>query len=499
MLPPNAPHGFLNCPARFNLAGHVLAAAARVPDKIALRIVGERDAEDWTYGRLAAAVGSVAAGLRTVTQPGDKVLLRFGNTAAFPLAYLGAAWAGVIPVVTSAQLTGPEITSIAHGLRPTLVLADEGIALPNVAVPVVGRQAMLAWLALPPAPMAATGADDPAYVLYTSGSSGVPRGVLHAHRAIWARGMMREGWQGLGPDDRLMHAGAFNWSYTLGVGLLDVWAAGGTAVVPATGTPVETLPRLMRDHGVTIFAAVPGIYRRLLRLDDLAVETLRHGLSAGETLPQTTRQAWRRATSTDLHEALGMTECSTFISSSPQRPAPEGSCGYVQTGRQVAILDEAGKAVPQGELGVLAIHRDEPGLFLGYLDGDTATGPGDWFLTGDSAVMDAAGAIRYLGRTDDMMNAGGNRVSPLEVEMALNTHADVTESAAVEIALRSDTSVIAAAFVGTATPEALRAHAENCLAPYKRPRHYQRVETLPRSQNGKINRRALREEWTKKL
>jgi acyl-coenzyme A synthetase/AMP-(fatty) acid ligase len=133
-----------------------------------------------------------------------------------------------------------------------------------------------------------------AYLVFTSGSSGEPKAVAHAHRAIWARRMMVDGWYGLTPEDRLLHAGAFNWTFTLGTGLLDPWAMGATALIPAPGVPVEALPLLLRRHDATILAAAPGIFRRLLRSDgEIALPRLRHGLSAGEKLPEPLRAQWR--------------------------------------------------------------------------------------------------------------------------------------------------------------------------------------------------------------
>jgi acyl-coenzyme A synthetase/AMP-(fatty) acid ligase len=162
-----------------------------------------------------------------------------------------------------------------------------------------------------------------AYLVFTSGSSGEPKAVAHAHRAVWARRMMVEGWYGLTPEDRLMHAGAFNWTFTLGTGLLDPWAMGATALIPAPGVPVEALPLLLRRHDATILAAAPGVFRRLLRSDgEIALPRLRHGLSAGEKLPEPLRAQWTGVTGTALHEALGMSECSTFLSGAPPAPRP---------------------------------------------------------------------------------------------------------------------------------------------------------------------------------
>ena len=489
------------CPAPFNLAAHVLAAGAFTPDKIALQIVRPAGAERWSYGRLAEAVLGAGAMLRAAgPEPGDRVLLRLGNGVAFPIAFLGAIAAGLVPVPTSAQLTEAELAPIVADIRPALIVAGPGIALPSgPPCPVLDGASLLSCAGHAPVAPELGDPGRPAYIVFTSGSNGRPRAVLHAHRAIWARRMMWDGWYGLTSDDRLMHAGAFNWTYTLGTGLLDPWAAGATALIPAAGVEPEKLPLLMKRFDATIFAAAPGVYRKLLKSGvKLSLPRLRHGLSAGEKLPDVTRAAWEEATGRPVHEALGMTECSTFISAHPGAPAPPGAIGWPQTGRHVAVLGQDGQPVPHGAAGVLAIHRSDPGLFLSYLDAPDETASrysGDWFLTGDMVTMAEDGAVTYLGRQDDMLNAGGFRVSPLEVEAAMAACPGAGEVAAVEVTLRADTSVIGLAHTGPADPAALAAHAETCLARYKQPRLYRRRDSLEHTATGKIDRRAIRKEW----
>lgn len=490
------------CPSPFNLSEYVLAAGRATPDRIALVILRAGGAERWSYGRLTEAVLGVAGGLLDRgLRPGDRLLLRLGNGVSFPLAFLGAIAAGIIPVPTSASLTAPEVARVVALTRPALIVAGPGIALPDrSAIPVLGEAELRGFESGRRADWAMCDPDRLGYVVITSGTSGSPRAVAHAHRAVWARRMMHQGWEGLGPSDLLFHAGALNWTYTLGTGLLDPWAVGATAMVLAEGTPLAQIPLLLKRHQVSIFAAVPGIYRKILGgHPTLALPDLRHGLSAGEKLPPSLRAGWRAATGTDLHEAFGMSECSTFLSSSPTRPAPECAAGYAQPGRRIAVLGEDGAPVERGSQGILSVHRADPGLFLGYLDGETISSPeGDWFETGDIVSMDADGAIQSLGRGDDMLNAGGFRVSPVEIEAAMNAHPGVTASAAVELPVRPDVSVIALAYTGTAETESLAAHAETCLAPYKQPRLYLPRDQLPVTANGKTNRRAIREEWNGK-
>lgn len=477
-----------------NLAEHVLRAGLAAPYRLALSVVGLSRADRWSHARLRAAVLGCATGLRNAgLTPGDRLLLRLGNTPAFPVAYLGAIAAGIVPVPTSAQLTAPEATRIATEIAPAMIAAGEGVALPDHPAPILTEQQITGFAALPPSDFAQGDPDRLAYIVFTSGSSGQPRAVMHAHRAILARRMMFAGWYGLTPQDRVMHAGAFNWTFTLGTGLLDPWTLGATALIPAPGVAIEQIPLLAARHGATILAGAPGIFRRMLRADWTTPATLRHGLVAGERLDPALRAAWRARTGTDLHEAMGLSECSTFLSGSPARPAPEGTAGFPQPGRHVAILDDGGQPAPEG---ALAIRRDDPGLFLGYLNAPEETAAkfrGDWFLTGDCARSTPDGAIELLGRADDIMNAGGFRVAPPEIEEVLATHPDAGEVACAELPVPGGASIIAAFHTGPATEADLTALAEARLARYKQPRAYLRLDALPRTPTGKIDRRALRE------
>ncbi len=489
------------CPAPFNLAAYVLARGADLPDKTALQIVRPDGADCWTYGQLLRAVRGVAHGMARIgLAKGELVLLRLGNGVEFPLAFLGAVAAGLRPVATPAALTRAEVTRIAADLSPAAIIAGKGISLPDQkGATIIPADTLRAMADEPEAAFSTGDPGRPAYLVYTSGTSGRARAVVHAHRAVWARRMMWQGWYGLRESDRLLHAGALNWTYTLGTGLFDPWAAGATALIPEAGTDTAQLAGLLKRFDATLFAAAPGIYRQVLKAAvSLDLPRLRHGVVAGEKLPDGLRAEWRRCTGKPLHEAFGMSECSTFLSGSPDRPAPDGATGYAQPGRRIAILGDDGQPVARGTPGILAVHRSDPGLFMTYHGAETEAETkfsGDWFLTGDTAQMDADGAVRCLGRADDMMNAGGYRVSPQEIEEALAGCEGAGQLAVTEVNVGPGKSIIAAFYTGTVAPEVLAKHAESCLARYKIPRHFGQREHLPVTAMGKINRRALREEW----
>ena len=492
------------CPERFNMARYVMQAGRETPEKVALTVVGPGGEvmETWRYGELDRAIRGTAQGLiaRGLGR-GDRVALRIGNVSDFPILFFGVIAAGGIAVPTSSQLTEGEFHRICQDMTPRFVAVAEALVLdgPPSGADILPEGSWPDLRANPAGEIADTGANDPAYLVYTSGTSGRPKGVLHAHRAAWARRMMWTDWYGLRSDDVMLHAGAFNWTYTLGTGLTDPWAAGASSVILAGPSTAEAWPALAKAHGATLFAAVPGVFRQILRQPgdlSLAFGSLRHGLAAGERLAPSLAEAWQRQTGKPLFEALGMSEVSTFISSGPRTPRLDGFCGRPQSGRRVAILGPDGP-VQIGTDGDLAISRGDQGLMLSYWNQPGAFDEacrGDWFITGDRAVMNAEGYITHLGRADDMITALGYRVSPAEVEDVLIAHPAVSEAAVVEERVRADLTLIAAHLVIEGDwpgDEALAAHCAAHLAPYKCPRLWHRSEQLPRTANGKLQRRHL--------
>ncbi|MBJ3762964.1 acyl--CoA ligase [Maribius pontilimi] len=483
------------CPAPFNMAAHVLQHARTAPDKIALEVLGDAP-ERWTYAALARAVGGVASGLLEMgLRPGDRVVIRLGHSVDVPLVHLAALAVDLVPIPVSSQLTAAELTPMARHVAPALVVQDPALAAPDIAAPVVGPDRLAAWRSLPPAAFAMGDPDRPGYIVFTSGTTKTPRAVLHAHRAVWARQAMIRDWADMRATDRVLHAGAFNWTYTMGTGLMDPWTVGATALIAAPPARPDALGVLLSAARATIFAAAPGVYRQMLRHPVPELPDLRHGLCAGEKLTEPLRDAWRAATGTDLHEAFGQSECSTFISGAPHGPAPPDTLGRAQGGRAVAVLGLDGP-LSADTPGELAIRADDPGLMLGYLGDPAATAErhrDGWFLTGDRGQIDRDGWVRYLGRMDDLLNAGGFRVSPLEIEAVAESFPDLREAAAITREVRAGVSVIALCYAADRALDetALARHCEARLARYKQPRVFERVDALPRSANGKLMRRAL--------
>ena len=412
-----------------------------------------------------------------------------------------------MPLPTSAQLTEPEVRFLLEdsGAQAIAVGGKLGIGAAPAGVRVFEAEEIARMIARGPrAPFADTAADDPAFLIYTSGTTAQPKGVLHAQRSAWGRRPMYQGWYGIGASDRMLHAGAFNWTFTLGTGLTDPWANGATAIIYTGEKDPAVWPRLIASTGATLFAAVPGLYRQILKYSDLtrgALGVLRHGLMAGEAPPPGLFEEWEGRTGRPLYEALGMSEISTYVSSGPGVPRKASAVGKAQPGRCVVVLPLEGGAepLPPGSDGLLAVHRSDPGLMLGYwnrLDEEAQVYRGEWFIGGDLAAIDADDYVYHRGRANDLMKALGYRVSPLEVEAALLEHPVVAEVACAEVRVRADVSVIGAFIVAKdgVTPDAaeIERFAAERLAAYKRPRAIVFVEALPRTANGKLMRSALK-------
>ncbi|MEO0791296.1 MAG: class I adenylate-forming enzyme family protein [Pseudomonadota bacterium] len=502
-------------PAAFNLTHYAIGrTAAAAPDRIALEVAATPDgdiAERLTFRELERSALKIGAALLSLgLEPGDRLLIKLPNTSTYALTFFGAIAVGLIPIPASDQLTASEVTFLLDdsGARAIVGAATEAasVTTDHDILLVTADDLAAAAAKAAPASYAATTANTPAYLIYTSGTTSKPKGVLHAHRAAWGRRPMYHGWYGLEPDDRVLHAGAFNWTYTLGTGLTDPWANGATALVYTGPKEPDVWPRLLNRLSATLFAAVPGLYRQMIKYAPNAVadlETLRHGLMAGEAPPPDLIPSWSQLTGRPIYEALGMSEISTYISTGPETASRTACAGRPQPGRSVAILSADAKSdtpLQRGEEGLLAVHRSDPGLMLGYWqrpDEEAQVFRGDWFVGGDLARMDHDGYVTHCGRANDVIKALGYRISPLEVEAALLGHPAIAEVACAELHVGDGVTILSAFYVcrpdaAQPTPSELDRFAETCLATYKRPRHWQAIDMLPRTANGKLQRARLK-------
>ena len=483
-----------------------------------------------TFAELADASSRFAQLLRNLgVALGERVLIRLPNSLAYPVAFLGAMKRGAIAVPTSTLLVAEEVRYLAQDSGATVLVTHEamwpdlepalrdlqglrhvilagGGPLPGAVAggcALHGLDAALAGITRVEAPHD-TRADDPAYLVYTSGTTGHPKGVLHAHRAMIGRKPAASHWFDFHPGDRIMHSGKFNWTYVLGSGLMDPLYNGLTVIVHEGANDAALWPRLIAEHGCTVFIGVPTIYRQIIQKTGFTkrdLPTLRHCMSAGEHLSDEMLTAWRERFGMDVYEAIGMSEISYYLSQNKFHPIRPGSAGFPQPGHDVRLLDEELREVPAGEEGMICIRDDDPGLFLRYwnLPEETAKHRrGGWFLTGDYARRDADGYVWFIGRRDDIINTFGYRVSPHEVERVMKTHPDVADCVAVGEDVDKEKTLVAACVVlrpgATATPADLLAFGEQHLAGYKRPKRIHLVADYPRTKNGKVIRTQLKRE-----
>ena len=474
-----------------------------------------------TYRELAERTARFAQLLRTMgVAAGDRVLIRLPNSIDYPTAFFGTLKRGAIAVPTSTLLTAEEVRYLLQDSQAVAMVIDEaGLEAMGGSLRGAGllRDVIIAGAPLAQALAAAprmqpperTRAQDPAYLVYTSGTSGYPKGVLHGHRSLVGRMPAAHYWfdwplAGSGADrvDRIVHSGKFNWTYVLGSALMDPLFRGQTVIAHEGGNDAATWPRLIAKHAATVLIGVPTIYRQILQRTSLGradVPTLRHCMSAGEHLSDEVFAQWKARFGLDIYEAVGMSECSYYLSQNKLRPIRPGSAGFPQPGHDVRLLDPETRAeVPRGEEGMIAIPEDDPGLFLRYwnMPEETARSRRDgWYLTGDYARADADGYLWFLGRKDDIIKSFGYRVSPYEVERVLKGHPAVADCACVGEDVEPGKRIVVAYVIlqpeAKAGEKELLAFGREHLAAYKAPKAIYFAREFPRTRNGKILRREI--------
>ena len=457
---------------------------------------------------------------------GERILIRLPNSLDYPTAFLGAMKRGAISVPTSTLLTAEEVAYLAKDAGASVLVTDkeaweklkgklEGAEnLRHVLLSGPGKVTEVAGLNVQDLdsalaeirqyePPHATKATDPAYLVYTSGTTGYPKGVLHAHRALIGRTPASTYWFNFANEgDRIMHSGKFNWTYVLGSGLMDPLYLGKTVIVHEGKNDSDTWPRLIKKHSATIFIGVPTIYRQIVQKSDLSsadVPSLRHCMSAGEHLSDEVLSQWRARFGVDIYEAVGMSEFSYYLSQTKSRPIRAGSAGFPQPGHQIKLLNpETLQQVTEGEEGMICVPDNDPGLFLEYwnLPEETAKLRHDgWFFTGDYARYDKDGYIWFLGRKDDIIKSFGYRVSPYEIERVLKSHSSVADCASVGEEIEKDKVLVVAYAIlhpgCTTTADDLLAFGREHLAAYKAPKTIYISKDFPRPKNGKILRREI--------
>ncbi len=522
-------------PSHFNIGVACTDKHLGTPQADNIAMIVEDDAlgtSQITFTELAHKTDQFAQLLRNLNvKVGDRVLIRLPNSLDYPIAFLGAMKMGAISVPTSTLLTAEEVAYLAkdsgaavlvtdatawYAMEPQLVADLKN--MPNLKhvllsqttdtqlhehLNVLGLENSLA-VTHKFDESHRTQAEDPAYLVYTSGTTGYPKGVLHAHRALLGRQPAAQYWFNYSDNatDRIMHSGKFNWTYVLGTGLMDPLYLGKTVIVHEGKNDAQKWLDLIQKYQATIFIGVPTIYRQLLQkttAGQAELPSMRHYMSAGEHLSDEVLTQWHARFGLNIYEAVGMSEFSYYLSQSKFRPIRPGSAGFPQPGHKIELLNpETLEAVAVGEEGMISVPLNDPGVFLNYwnLAEETAKYKHDgYFFTGDYAKYDADGYIWFLGRKDDIIKSFGYRVSPYEIERVYKGHPDVADCAAVGEEIEKDKLLVVIYVIlkpdAITNPDDLLVFGKQHLAAYKTPKTVYLAKDFPRTKNGKILRKDI--------
>jgi benzoate-CoA ligase len=441
------------------------------------------------------------------------VLVLLHDSVHFPIAFLGALYAGVVPVPVNTLLTVADYAYMLQHCRaravlvsqPLLGTAREALAQAKLDMPVVvsGEDSYAALLrSAPLAAPADTGADDFAFWLYSSGSTGRPKGTVHTHANLyWTAELYGKAVLGLREDDVAFSAAKLFFAYGLGNALTFPLAVGATTVLMAERPTPAAVFKRWKEHGVTVFYGAPTGYAGMLaspELPERAQVKLRLCSSAGEALPREIGERFNARFGCEIIDGLGSTEMLHIFLSNRPGDVRYGSSGRVVPGYRLRLAGEDGAECAPGEIGDLFVSGPSAAvMYWGNPEQSRRTFQGEWTRTGDKYTRDAEGVYTYAGRSDDMLKVSGMYVSPFEVEATLMQHAAVLEAAVIG---KADTEGLTKtkAFVvlrpgQVATEADLKAFVKDRLAPFKYPREIEFIAELPKTATGKIQRFKLRE------
>jgi benzoate-CoA ligase len=479
------------------------------------------DYGQYSYGALAERVNRCANALVDLgLQPEQRILLCLQDTFDFPTAFLGAITAGIVPVPINTLLTSTDYQYILHDSRACAVIVSAPLlplfepllkALPRLKHVIVSHgdgnghlsfETLLARSRDEFEP-AGTSCDDVCFWLYSSGSTGPPKGTLHAHSSLiqtaelYARPIL-----GIREDDLVFSAAKLFFAYGLGNALTFPLAVGATSVLMAERPTAEAVFTRLRRHSPTIFAGVPTLYASMLSAALPAREelNLRICLSAGEALPRDVGERWTRHFRVPILDGIGSTEMLHIFLSNRPDDVRYGTTGSAVPGYELRLVDDEGRPVPTGQIGELQIAG--PTRAMGYWNNRQKTlntFNGAWVRSGDKYQVDASGHYIYAGRSDDMLKVSGMYVSPAEVESALISHPAVLEAAVIGEedgdGLVKPLACVVLKQAGDPAPgleQQLKQHVKALLAPHKYPRRIEFMPELPKTATGKIQRFKLK-------
>jgi 2-aminobenzoate-CoA ligase len=497
--------------------------AAELLDRHVREGRGERtavlaDGVRWSYAELLDRVDRIAVVLRGELGviPGERVLLRGPNTPLMAAAWLAVVKAGAVAVATMPLLRPRELAYVCERARVRTALADARLLgeLEEARSGAPSLETVVAWgdggdgslerrMERSDGGFEAedTAADDVALIAFTSGTTGKAKGTVHFHRDVLAvcdcfpPHVLRPE-----PDDVFCGSPPLAFTFGLGGLLLFPLRIGAAALLVEQPTPPNLL-RAIQEHRATLCFTAPTAYRAMAALaGEHDLSSLRSCVSAGESLPLPTFEAFREATGIGIIDGIGSTEMLHIFISSPVEEIRPGSTGRVVPGYEARVVDAAGHELPAGSVGRLAVRGPTGCRYLGDVEQQRGYVQGGWNLTGDAYLVDEDGYFWYQARTDDMIVSAGYNIAGPEVEGVLLEHPAVAECGVVGLPDPERGQAVCAFVVlreghapGDALAAELQEHVKLRIAPYKYPRQVRFVDALPRTQTGKLQRFRLRE------
>jgi len=502
-------------PREYNAAHDLLARNAGRADKPAY--IDAATGQQLNYGELSTQAHRFANALRAKgIAPESRVLVAMLDTPEWPVVFLGAILAGVVPVAVNTLLTAADFEFMLRDSRAQALFVSEPLrATFEPIIPKVrtlrhvawagtqGPDSVAGWIAAGEgeARVADTCCDEPCFWLYSSGSTGTPKGTVHLHaHLIQTAELYGRGVLGLREDDVVYSAAKLFFAYGLGNALTFPLSVGATTVLwPGRPTSADVFA-LLKTYRPTVFCGVPTLFASLLAdpaRPARAEIALRVCTSAGEALPADIGRRWTETYGCEILDGIGSTEMLHIFLSNRPGAVRYGTTGQPVPGYELRIVGDDGQECGPGEIGELQIKGPSAALmYWNNRERTKSTFCGDWTRSGDKYVRDAEGFYTYGGRSDDMLKVGGIYVSPFEVEASLMTHPAVLEVAVIG-APDTDELVKPKAYVvlkpgQQTTVDELKAHVKQQLAPYKYPRWIEFVAELPKTATGKIQRFKLR-------
>ncbi len=518
------------CPEFFNFGRDVVdQRAATTPDRVALWWVGADTEHQVTWAEISARSSAVAQALAHLgLQPGDRILVLLPRIVPWWESMVGLLKGGLVAMPGTALLTARDLKYRLTTSDAVAVITDDDGAdkIDSITEPLptlrhrvlVSNDCRAGWhayedlasTAAAPPDQPLTRSTDPALIFFTSGTTGMPKMVLHT-QASYGLGHAATGrlWLDLGEDDLHWNISDTGWAKAAWSSLFGPWLCGATIFVQyskAKFQPDEVL-KYLTEFPITSLCAAPTVYRYLVQLDlnGFRPATLRQCVAAGEPLNPEVISVWQRSTGHTIRDGYGQTESVVLCANFPGIEVRAGSMGLPTPGIDLAVINEAGNRLPSGQTGALAV-RVEPnrplGLFQEYWRNPQATAGSfhdGWYVTGDCAYTDTDGYVWFVGRADDVITSSPYRIGPFEVESALIEHAAVVETAVVgkPDPIRGEIVkayvVLAVGCQGSdALKSELQEHVKRVMAPYKYPREIEFVDHLPKTISGKIRRLELR-------